>query len=490
MTPRLSKSRIQSGRQCHKRLWLELYDRDAATWDDTARARLDEGTRFGELARALLGGGVLIEADHLHTREALAATQAALAQPASRVPMLFEAAFTHEDVSVRVDAYQRASRGDTVVEVKSSTSVKEEHLWDCAIQVWVARGAGRTVRKVELGHVDNTFVYTVPGDYTGLLKRVDITAEVEALQEEIPRVVAALKRVAAGALPDIRTGKHCATPYECPFIAHCRKDEPPIPDFPVELLPRAGALVDRLRSEGHRDLREVPLASLSNPMHLRIAHATRTNRPYVSTELANLLAAVPYPRHYLDFETASFAVPRWLGTRPYQPLPFQFSCHHESASGELAHTEFLDASGDSPLASFVDRLLEAVGTSGPIVVWNQGFEASRLKDLATMFPSQGPALLHVIERMVDLLPIHREHYYHRDMKGSWSIKAVLPTVAPDLDYANLDLGGGTDAQAAYMESIHPDTTDARRAELRGQMLAYCRRDTYAMVRLMHRDSAG
>ena len=137
---RLSKSRIQSGRQCPKRLWLEMHQRDAVQWAGAAQFRMDEGTRFGELAQELLGGGVLIEADYRHPQQALADTRRELACPLEEVPMLFEAAFEHENVMVRVDGFHRRHDGDTLIEVKSSTSVKDEYLWDCAIQTWVARG--------------------------------------------------------------------------------------------------------------------------------------------------------------------------------------------------------------------------------------------------------------------------------------------------------------------------------------------------------------
>ncbi|PJA39225.1 MAG: hypothetical protein CO182_09575, partial [Lysobacterales bacterium CG_4_9_14_3_um_filter_62_6] len=140
MTPHLSKSRIQSGRQCEKRLWLELHEAAAARWDESAQTRLDQGTAFGELARELLGGGVLVEADHRHVREALAETAALLAKPLRGAAMLFEAAFEYQNVRVRVDGFKRQAHGDTLIEVKSTTQVKPEHLWDCAIQTWVAEG--------------------------------------------------------------------------------------------------------------------------------------------------------------------------------------------------------------------------------------------------------------------------------------------------------------------------------------------------------------
>ena len=116
----LSKFRVQSGRQCHKRLWLELNQPDTAQWSRAVQVRLYEGTRFGELARDLMGGGVLIAADHRHMREALAETRAALGRPLGEIPMLFEPAFSHENVRVRVDAFKCGEQGDTLIEVKST----------------------------------------------------------------------------------------------------------------------------------------------------------------------------------------------------------------------------------------------------------------------------------------------------------------------------------------------------------------------------------
>lgn len=484
MTPRLSKSRIQSGRQCHKRLWLELNQPDKAHWGESAQARLDEGTRFGELARELLGGGQLMEANHLQFNEALAQTRAALAQPRHEVPMLFEPAFSHENVRVRVDALARGERGDTLIEVKSTASVKPEHVWDCAIQTWVLQGAGRIVSKMVLAHVNRQFVYATPGDYVGLLVRVDITDEVQTLLPEIARIVQTLKTIAAGSMPPIPTGSHCTTPYGCPFMAHCLSGEPALPEYPLDILPRGAALVAQLASNGYRDLRDVPDSALANPLHKRIAAVTRSGQPHVSGNLQPMLAAVPYPRSYLDFETVSFVIPRWLGTRPFQALPFQFSCHRETTSGTISHTEFLDLSGDSPLAAFIDQLIDAVAGDGPILVWNQGFESSRLKELAAMFPVKSKELLGMLDRMIDLLPLYRAHYYHRDMRGSWSIKAVLSTLAPELAYSGLDIGDGMQAQSAYLKAIDARTSGMQREQLKMQLLAYCERDTRAMIRLM------
>jgi hypothetical protein len=486
-----SKSLIQSGRQCHKRLWLEVHKPTAAHVDEASQARQREGRRFGEIAREVLGPGMLISADYAHFTEALAQTRSALAMPIVQVPRLFEAAFEFGGAHVRLDAIERVSQGDILTEVKSATSMKRgdkspfsagEYIWDCAIQTWVARGAGRRIHKIFIAHVDGDFTYTSPGNYDGLLKKVDVTRDVGILLPQVPHLIKQLKQIADGREPLIRTGPHCATPSPCPFVDYCKSGEPPLPEYPIQELPRAGKLVEQLSRRGYRDIRQVPEKLLSSAIHKRIAKATRDLKAYVSPDMPHLLKAIPYPRYYLDFETIAFAVPRWLGTQPYQQVPFQFSCHVESATGAIRHESFIDVSGDSPMGAFTDRLLGVVGDGGPILIWNRAFEGARIMELAKLFPTKEASLRCLVERLVDLLPIYQEHYYHPAMHGSWSIKAVLPTVA-ELSYAGLSIAGGSQAQLAYLEAIAEETSPNRRAELRSQLLAYCEMDTLAMLRL-------
>ena len=154
------------------------------------------------------------------------------------------------------------------------------------------------------------------------------------------------------------------------------------------------------------------------------------------------MRSLPYPRYYLDFETITPAIPVWANTRPYQMVPFQWSCHIEDTSGNLEHLEYLADSETDPRPAFIDTLIAAVGSTGPVLVYNAPFESGRMKELAEAFPDKAVPLQSIISRVVDLLPLMRDHYYHPDMLGSWSIKAVLPTVAPELDYTTLPVGDG------------------------------------------------
>lgn len=224
---------------------------------------------------------------------------------------------------------------------------------------------------------------------------------------------------------------------------------------------------------------------LLNKRQQRVKAVTLAGKPYFDkTSSALALANHKLPAYFMDFETIQFAVPIWKGTRPYQQLPFQFSVHRLTRTGKLAHDAFLDLSGKDPAKSFAEALIVACGERGPIFVYNAGFETARIRELAERFPRMANALLALNERVVDLLPVARDHYYHPSQQGSWSIKVVLPALCPDLRYGDLDgVQDGGMAMDAYLEALASQTSVERKAEIERQLLAYCALDTYAMVRM-------
>lgn len=482
-TPRLSKSKVVAGRQCERRIWLEVNRPDLSDFGDAQTARLVQGTAFGELARELLGPGELVGSDFDIT--AAVSQTAALIGKATPPRHIFEAALSHQNVFVRVDAFRRVGKAFELIEVKSSTQVKDYYLDDCAVQTWVARGAGVPPRRTRLALVDREFVYSREGDYTGLLRLEDVTATIDDRVAEVPRWVRRFRKVLKDAEPAIATGAHCHSPFDCPFIDHCQQSESPGPEFPLTLLPNGGVLVQRLMEAGYMDLRELRDDQVRREQHRRMLQATRSGHVVVDSALREKLAALPYPRRYLDFEAIQFIVPRWIGTRPFQQVPFQWSCHVETRDGELESRSFLDLSGDDPRRRFAASLIKSCGKRGPILVYNRGFEAMVLNDLARLFPGWSDALVGIRDRMVDLLPLMRGHYYHPDMRGSWSLKTVLPTIAPDMVHADRgDVADGQAAQSAYLEAIDPSTDPARRAALKSALEDYCALDTSGLAAIV------
>ncbi|MGF6596282.1 hypothetical protein P3T23_000989 [Paraburkholderia sp. GAS448] len=477
-TFRLSKSKIMAGLQCHKRLWLQTHRPELCKVSEESEHIFRMGHLFGDLARSLMGQGELIGHERDIAR-ALDETPAALARAQLQGTLVFEPAFAHYEVCARADGFEPYGDGWHMREVKAATSDKDYFYVDCAVQVWVAEGAGYPVRQVSLGIVNNRFVYPGSGLYDGLLRELDATEPVARLKPSIGRIVVQLQAMLAGDEPDIRTGEHCTNPYECPFIEHCRSQEPPQLEYPVEIFHFATAR--RLRRAGYTDALTVPVAEVKQPRDLRILHATRTGIPFLDKEFMQELVALPYPRHFLDFETLQSSVPLWAGTRPFQQIPFQWSCHTETAPGVFTHEEFLDVSGELPVRAFAETLLRVLGTHGAVLVYS-AFERTQLKGLYELLPHLRPALSALVPRLVDLLPYARLGYYHPEMKGSWSIKQVLPTVCPDLGYSDLqEVADGRAAQRAWWEASDPATPETRRDELRNKMLRYCHRDTLAMV---------
>ena len=476
MTSYVTKSKVLSGLRCPKQLWLQTYQPSLAKPSATSQLTTANGIELGGMARLNYPGGILI--GHVEQPDMAVAETAQLM---NRIPpvSLFEAAFVHAGALVRSDILVPVEGGWRMIEAKSSSSVKEHHLIDCAVQLWVAEGAGVTVQQVCVAHVDTGFVYEGDGNYGQLLLEEDVTEQVRALLVDVPAWLASHCTILDNPMPCTRMGSQCKP--DCQFKKHC---EQALPEYPVSILPNGRKIITDLQDAGIEDVRDIPDGVLTHEKHIRVWQATCANQPFISQELKTELAKLPYPRFYLDFETINFVIPRWAGTRPHQQLPFQWSCHIERQGGALAHREFLDTSGNAPMRAFAESLIDAVEDDVPIIVYGS-FESTVIKGLIGFCPDLEASLNDILDRLVNLLPWLQNHYYHPSMKGSWSIKAVLPTVAPHLDYSQLeDVQNGTLAQLAYLDIINPETDATVREQKIRNLLKYCGLDTQAMAEVV------
>jgi hypothetical protein len=459
-------------------MWRSVHRPDSAVMDPAIDHRLQAGLAVHEVFRALYPDGRFVD-DKDGLGEALRITERFLADGADRV---FEATFTHEGVLVRADLIEKDRDAYALYEVKSSTMVKDYHLPDAAIQAWVI-GGHIPVSRVFLTHIDNWFVYAGGGDYRGLFFNEDVTAQIRELQSDISARIDEFRTILAEDEPDIPPGAHCFSPFECPYHAYCTPDSSG-PEHPVALLPGVSRIERLLIEEGFEDLKTVPRNRLTDPKHVRIWDAVHSGAAQIDSAIGDIVHGIQFPRYYFDFETIMFGVPIWPGTRPYQQLPFQYSCHVEQDGGETTHLEFLDVSGGPPMRPLAEQMITDLGTAGPIITYGH-FERMVIGVLIELFPDLEIPLSRLQERIIDLLPILRQHYYHPDMSGSWSIKAVLPAIAPDLMYDALDeVHNGMEAQTAFLEAIHENCLPQRREALKRQLLTYCGLDSLAMVRIV------
>jgi hypothetical protein len=472
----LTKSRFLSGLQCHKRLWFEVHQ----PMEEPAEPSIPilQGRAFDEVVQSLKPGTVISRKRGMPA--AIAETKRILAKGGDAV--LYQPAFQAGDLAVIADVLRRRGAEFDLVEVKASTQVKDGHLPDAAFQAMVLERAKIPVGRVFLGHINNQFVLQRAGHYDGLLTEVDITASVRGkLREAADKAVEFHGVMASDSMPGISVGPHCLSPYECPFLGRCSAGHE-TPEYPVDVLPRGGRVVADLLADGYRDLKDVPVERLTGDMHRRVFDATCSGRAFFDSGATAELRGLAHPFSYLDFETISLSVPEVIGTRPYQQLPFQWSVHVENSAQELRHAEFLSVESFGDFETLAVALIAALPEAGPIFAYNASFEEQVLLKLAEWVPVHSPALRRFAERLIDLWPITRAAYYHRDMRGSWSIKNVMPTIAPELGYEHLgEVQEGDGAQRAFLQLRSATVTPVREQVLRAALLKYCRHDTWVMV---------
>jgi hypothetical protein len=197
-----------------------------------------------------------------------------------------------------------------------------------------------------------------------------------------------------------------------------------------------------------------------------------------------VLSGLKYPLYFADFETVNPAIPRFMGMRPYDQIPFQWSVHVLMEPGATPeHHEYIATATTDPRREFIASLCSILGKSGSILVYS-AFESQRLLDLAVWLPEFAEQIKNTQGRLWDLLPVVRNHVYHPAFAGSYSLKAVLPALVPEMTYEGMAVADGTDAGLAWDSLIREELDQTKRDRIRRALLDYCGQDTLALVRLV------
>ncbi len=484
MNKLLSKSKYLQGWQCLKQVYLVVNHPDLATpVDDALQAIFDQGTRLGELARTRWTGGVLVDIHPFRHDEAVQRTKELLED--GDIPALFEAGFTELGVRIRADVLVRTEDGLAwdLIEVKSSTGEKPVHDADIAVQTAVIEAAGVTLRRKMLLAVDTG--YTFQGgetDVSKLFKLVDRTDEVDGLQDEVSERLAEMHGViGAPTEPEVAVGHQCGDPYDCRFLDYCTQGRP---EHPVLELPGIGfAKLEQFTEAGLKDIVRIPDEFPLNARQQTVREAIRSGLPWISEALRDQLDTLESPVFFLDFETFNPVVPVYRNTRPYEAVPFQWSCHIDRADGELEHQEFLATGDGDPRRRLTERLLDCVEDRGSIVVYSS-YEATSLRKLASEFPDLAQRIQPVIGRLWDLYRVVSNNYYHPDFHGSLSLKSILPVMVPELGYDDLEISDGATASARFAEIEAAGIHGPERRRVETALREYCGRDTLATVKIL------
>jgi len=482
----LSKSTFMYGCQCPKRLALHKFRPDLRNpVDERQEAVFASGTDVGILARQLFRGGEdASPPDYFSYHISVAKTKELIEKG---VPVIYEAAFQYEGLLCAVDILVKDGAEWKALEVKSSTSLQEQHIADAAFQYFVMVSSGLPVKEMNIVHVNREYIRNGPLDLQQLFMTIPVTDEVQEQFDSVRNKAAELKAlVASKQIPDIDIGPHCYTPYGCDFTDYCWQHVPEDSVFDL-----AGNLAGKeweLYKNGIIRLLDIPAGQkLPKGATIQLEHYLSGEPLIDKAAVKNFLDTVIYPLWFLDFETFMNAVPEYDGTRPYQQIPFQYSLHlQKDHTSDVVHFEFLAEPGADPRKAFIESLLSHFSEKGTLVAYNAAFEMTVLKKLAFSFPEYASSIELLLSNVVDLMqPFRSKSYYHPEFKGSYSIKQVLPVLVPELSYNTLNVKDGTMAGTAF--AMLKEVTDpVVAASLRKDLLEYCRMDTWAMVKILEK----
>ena len=486
MKPTLSKSQYIKGLQCPKALWFYKHRKDLALEITPAKqAVFGTGNEVGLLAQDYFEGVIEVVADYWEVEKLVELTAQYIDQGYEQI---YEATALHPTNGLysRIDILCKADDADQwdLVEVKSSTSVKDYHIDDLAFQYYVFSNAGYNIRDCHMMVIDNKYQRSGAIDPQGLLRMQCITDKVIAKQEEIEFRAAQLLAVASQETePTADIGARCNKPFECDYKEHCWKH---VPDYSVfDIFPAAKAedIAKRISSFNIEDIPDEAL-----PSGIKLVDVTSYRSGAIAVDENNIdkfMRCLESPLYFLDYETVWPAIPLYDGARPYQQVPFQFSLHiQRSPDSALEHHEFLHRDASDPRSAFAKFLIEVCGDRGSVIVYNQSFEEKRNSELARDFPEFALSLGNINARMIDLLvPFKNRWLYHPDQKGSASIKSVLPAFT-DLNYVEMDIAGGEDASRLYKHFVEGIIDEGEVEKLWSDLSKYCALDTLAMVELI------
>lgn len=478
----LTKSRYAAGLQCLRRLWLNVHE--PADWDEPEEgSAADVGLEVGRMAHLLFPDGVLVGENPWEHSAAVARTAVLMADRS--VPAIFEAAFEHAGVRVRVDVLERLPRGYWGLrEVKSSTEVKEHYYDDVALQYHVLRNAGIPLSSVEVLHVNKRYVRGKTGIcWPKFFRRVEVKIEtrkrLKGIDVRLDEQRACLSRTQA---PEVEPDAHCHDPYSCEHWERCTAIKPV--DWVFHMPKFNAARCGELKVLGVESISNIPDDFPLTSRQKIIREVTQSGKPFVSSDLLQRLDGLGPPACYLDFEAIMPAIPLYPNTRPYQTIPFQWSLHRVDSQGSIGHQEFLAEGDVDPRREFAEALIAALkGEKWPIIVYSS-YEETRLKELGVTFPDLAKPIARIVRRLSDLLPVVRSGLYHPAFEFSNSIKCVAPALCSDVTYDDLDeIADGGSASAAFWLIASGRANGDESVRLRRSLRAYCQRDTWAMVRL-------
>ncbi len=467
-------------------LWLKKNDpKKLPPEDEQTKAKFEGGHEFEAIAEKIFKNSFKLSFSGyeeyiqlgLKTKEAIK----------SGHKTILQAKFEFENLACICDVVEFKD-GNVIhlYEIKSSTKVKIDHHYDLAFQKQVIEKNGFTVQKIGLVHVNNRFIKKGEIDPKKITSVVDITDEVNDLQEVTEKYTQkAIQTMSQNICPDL-SPSHCRLgsfeDWMKIYQYNINLDE----DSIFNLTHIDAKLTKKFEDLGIKKLSEIDHNIIYNPKQFRQLSAYKTKKPIINLELIKqFLDNIKFPLYFLDYETLMSGVPYFDGTSPYTQIPFQFSLHKlDSFEGKLEEYSYLHDNKNDPTKNLSEKLIEYIGDEGTILTWNMSFEKKCNNLLAKLNPEYRTRLYKINDRIDDLMiPFSDGFYIDYRFHGSASIKKVLPVLVPELNHQDLEISDGGSAQRIWMDLIFRDKNVDKKEQILSNLLEYCALDTFAMVKI-------
>ena len=468
-------------------LWIKKNRRELIPpIDENLQARFDQGHEFEKYVEPLFDPLVCLGFDDFSGYQSLPnETLRAWEHGAVNVA---QGRYVYGEATCIVDLLCKQEHGSyKLIEIKSSTGQKPEHIFDLAFQKVVLDGAGFHVDKCELAIVNKDYVRNGEVEPEELVSFVDVTDKVASKVENTKiRISNALATMNMSLMPDPKPEDAKLGSYS-EWMKIRDQIDPPIPNTSIHKLPYMSAdKASKLIKDGITEISEIlDYSALGKATQKYLRARDIGSRTVEIARLKEFINQIQYPLHFLDYETSQNLVPVWNGTKPYQQVTFQYSLHiqHEPG-GKLAHFEYLHRDISNPIPYLLDSLSQHIKPSGSVLVWYESFEKSRNSEMAAAYQTHTRFLEELNNRIIDLMiPFSEEMIIDPRYMGSSSIKAVLPVFNPSLSYKDLSIQDGGSASRLWKEAVFGISDPIERNEIFDDLSKYCERDTYAMVEI-------
>lgn len=383
------------------------------------------------------------------------------------------------------DVLQAYRDGYTLTEIKSSNSVKSEHVTDLAFQRLILEACGFKIHKCQVLHANAGYQRNGEIDYRALTRFSDVTDKVEkVLKKTQEDMREALSVVTSDVHPSLDP-LDASSNFFSDWLKIREELLPKLPYNSIYRLPKISYRVAKnLMAKNIKTIEDIQDDSLLSHGVAKYWRALTRKELHIDTVvLKQFLDTFEYPVYYLDYETCANPVPIWDKCSPYQQIPFQYSLHvKQSPNSEVEHYEYLHQETTCPVNELLLSLSKIIGPEGTILVWNQSFEKKRNDEMGIYEPEHKIFLEKVNNRVIDLIiPFRNDVISDPRFLGSNSIKDVVEILLPKYSYNDLKIKDGGSAasewqRVTFNKEIDKDATYSN-------LKKYCKRDTEVMVKL-------